>query len=159
MFYTIKDNKYLAMKGTFSFKSVKRYTPWRHEAAPPIGGTSESRRKRKSGSGRWNMACAVRMTAGACVFSALIATCVMLQPASAKTDNLRVITDGNWEEILAGEWMIELWVIELCKTSLSLFMFIYACWLMLHINVHDLKYLDWDHYRCSYCGVLALGSG
>lgn len=49
----------------------------------------------------------VRMTAGACVFSALIATCVMLQPATAKTDNLRVITDGNWEEILTGEWMIE----------------------------------------------------
>ncbi|XP_016364110.1 thioredoxin-related transmembrane protein 1-like [Sinocyclocheilus rhinocerous] len=49
----------------------------------------------------------VRMTAGACVFSALIATCVMLQPASAKSANLRVITDGNWEEILTGEWMIE----------------------------------------------------
>ncbi|XP_043112184.1 thioredoxin-related transmembrane protein 1 [Puntigrus tetrazona] len=57
------------------------------------------------------MACAnthtVRMTAGACVFSAFIATCVVLQPASAKSANLRVITDGNWEEILTGEWMIE----------------------------------------------------
>uniref|UniRef100_A0A8C2H4Z3 Thioredoxin-related transmembrane protein 1 n=1 Tax=Cyprinus carpio TaxID=7962 RepID=A0A8C2H4Z3_CYPCA len=49
----------------------------------------------------------VRMTAGACVFSAFIATCVMLQPASANSANLRVITDGNWEEILTGEWMIE----------------------------------------------------
>ncbi|KAI2657995.1 Thioredoxin-related transmembrane protein 1 [Labeo rohita] len=47
------------------------------------------------------------MTAGVCVFSALIATCVMLQSASAKPPNLRVITDGNWEEILTGEWMIE----------------------------------------------------
>ncbi|XP_077092614.1 thioredoxin-related transmembrane protein 1 [Siphateles boraxobius] len=47
------------------------------------------------------------MTAGACVFSALIATCVMLQPVSAKPGKLREITDGNWEEILTGEWMIE----------------------------------------------------
>ncbi|XP_052429395.1 thioredoxin-related transmembrane protein 1 [Carassius gibelio] len=49
----------------------------------------------------------VRMTAGVCVFSALISTCVLLQPASAKSANLRVITDENWEEILTGEWMIE----------------------------------------------------
>ncbi|XP_067242773.1 thioredoxin-related transmembrane protein 1 [Chanodichthys erythropterus] len=52
--------------------------------------------------------CRVReMTAFACVFSALIVTCVVLQPASAKPGHLRVITDGNWEEILTGEWMIE----------------------------------------------------
>ncbi|XP_066535987.1 thioredoxin-related transmembrane protein 1 isoform X3 [Hoplias malabaricus] len=28
-------------------------------------------------------------------------------PVSAQRENLRVITDGNWEEILTGEWMIE----------------------------------------------------
>lgn len=48
------------------------------------------------------------MTAGVCVFFALIASHVMLQPATAKSANLRVITDENWEEILTGEWMIEL---------------------------------------------------
>lgn len=48
------------------------------------------------------------MTAGLCVFIALIAAHVLLQPASAKTANLRMITDANWEEILTGEWMIEL---------------------------------------------------
>lgn len=30
------------------------------------------------------------------------------QPVLAKKDNLREITDGNWEDILTGEWMIEL---------------------------------------------------
>ncbi|XP_063040390.1 thioredoxin-related transmembrane protein 1 [Engraulis encrasicolus] len=29
------------------------------------------------------------------------------QPVLAKKDNLREITDGNWEDILTGEWMIE----------------------------------------------------
>lgn len=48
------------------------------------------------------------MTAGVCVVFALIAAHVLLQPASAKSANLRVITDGNWEDILTGEWMIEL---------------------------------------------------
>ncbi|XP_056616758.1 thioredoxin-related transmembrane protein 1 [Triplophysa dalaica] len=47
------------------------------------------------------------MTAGVCVFFALIASHVMLHPATAKSANLRVITDENWEEILTGEWMIE----------------------------------------------------
>ncbi|XP_044022412.1 thioredoxin-related transmembrane protein 1 [Siniperca chuatsi] len=28
-------------------------------------------------------------------------------PVSAKPDSLREVTDGNWEEILTGEWMIE----------------------------------------------------
>ncbi|KAL7380877.1 hypothetical protein ABVT39_025480 [Epinephelus coioides] len=28
-------------------------------------------------------------------------------PASAKRDSLREVTDGTWEEILTGEWMIE----------------------------------------------------
>ncbi|CAN9502391.1 unnamed protein product [Ophioblennius macclurei] len=28
-------------------------------------------------------------------------------PAWAKPDSLREVTDGNWEEILSGEWMIE----------------------------------------------------
>jgi hypothetical protein len=30
------------------------------------------------------------------------------QPALAKPSSLKEITDGNWEDILAGEWMIEL---------------------------------------------------
>lgn len=30
------------------------------------------------------------------------------QTLLAKKDNLKEITDGNWEDILAGEWMIEL---------------------------------------------------
>ena len=30
------------------------------------------------------------------------------QPVLAKKDNLREITDGNWEDILTGERMIEL---------------------------------------------------
>ncbi|KAJ8411893.1 hypothetical protein AAFF_G00155310 [Aldrovandia affinis] len=33
--------------------------------------------------------------------------CLTLQTALAKKNHLRVITDGNWEEILEGEWMIE----------------------------------------------------
>ncbi|KAK3572769.1 hypothetical protein QTP86_007379 [Hemibagrus guttatus] len=33
--------------------------------------------------------------------------CLVVLPVKAKQDNLRVITDGNWEEILTGEWMIE----------------------------------------------------
>ncbi|KAL7889825.1 hypothetical protein AOLI_G00020830 [Acnodon oligacanthus] len=37
----------------------------------------------------------------------LVALCLMVLPVSAKRENLKVITDGNWEEILAGEWMIE----------------------------------------------------
>lgn len=32
-------------------------------------------------------------------------------PVCAKQGSLKEVTDGNWEEILAGEWMIELWVI------------------------------------------------
>lgn len=28
--------------------------------------------------------------------------------ALAKKDNLKEVTDGNWEDILTGEWMIEL---------------------------------------------------
>ncbi|TRY90462.1 hypothetical protein DNTS_015624 [Danionella cerebrum] len=58
------------------------------------------------------MACAytrrVRvMTAGACLFSWLIAASLLLHPVSSKPGSLRVITDANWEEILTGEWMIE----------------------------------------------------
>ncbi|XP_036430512.1 thioredoxin-related transmembrane protein 1 [Colossoma macropomum] len=37
----------------------------------------------------------------------LVALCLMVLPVSAKRENLKVITDGNWEEILTGEWMIE----------------------------------------------------
>ncbi|XP_065152386.1 thioredoxin-related transmembrane protein 1 [Paramisgurnus dabryanus] len=47
------------------------------------------------------------MTGVMWMFTALIIAHVILQPASAKPDNLRVITDANWEDILTGEWMIE----------------------------------------------------
>lgn len=47
------------------------------------------------------------MTAGACVLSLLLAACVIVQPAAAKAGQLRVVTDGDWKEILTGEWMIE----------------------------------------------------
>ncbi len=102
----------------------------------------------KASSWRWNMACTytrtVRMTAGACVFSALIATCVMLQPATAKTDNLRVITDGNWEEILTGEWMIELWVIKLSWTKKVC---VFLCLCMLVNAARDSKWSKISSFR------------
>lgn len=110
-------------------------------AAPPISSTWEWRRKRKGSSGRWNMACTYtrrvrEMTAFACVFSALIAACVMLQPASAKPGHLRVITDGNWEEILTGEWMIELWVIRISCAKKC----VYLC--MVISVTHDCKWVS-----------------
>lgn len=37
-----------------------------------------------------------------------IALCFALPPASAKPDSLKEVTDANWEDILTGEWMIEL---------------------------------------------------
>ncbi|KAI4885301.1 hypothetical protein NFI96_012274, partial [Prochilodus magdalenae] len=37
----------------------------------------------------------------------LLAFCLMVLPVSAKRDNLKIITDANWDEILKGEWMIE----------------------------------------------------
>ncbi|XP_026875629.2 thioredoxin-related transmembrane protein 1 [Electrophorus electricus] len=37
----------------------------------------------------------------------IVASCLLAVSVSAKPDNLKVITDGNWEEILTGEWMIE----------------------------------------------------
>ncbi|XP_074516327.1 thioredoxin-related transmembrane protein 1 [Sebastes fasciatus] len=41
-----------------------------------------------------------------CVF--LLVACLTSLPASsAKRDSLREVTDGSWEEILSGEWMIE----------------------------------------------------
>ncbi|KAM9709002.1 thioredoxin-related transmembrane protein 1 [Menidia menidia] len=33
--------------------------------------------------------------------------CLTLLPVSAKPDSLKEVTDGNWEIILTGEWMIE----------------------------------------------------
>uniref|UniRef100_A0A3B1J9U5 Thioredoxin-related transmembrane protein 1 n=1 Tax=Astyanax mexicanus TaxID=7994 RepID=A0A3B1J9U5_ASTMX len=36
-----------------------------------------------------------------------VALCLMVLPVSAKREHLKVVTDANWEEILAGEWMIE----------------------------------------------------
>ncbi|XP_068437056.1 thioredoxin-related transmembrane protein 1 [Clinocottus analis] len=37
----------------------------------------------------------------------LLAACLTSPPVSAKRDSLREVTDGSWEEILTGEWMIE----------------------------------------------------
>ncbi|XP_041668564.1 thioredoxin-related transmembrane protein 1 [Cheilinus undulatus] len=37
----------------------------------------------------------------------LLIICLTSSPASAKRDGLREVTDGNWEDILTGEWMIE----------------------------------------------------
>ncbi|XP_068194788.1 thioredoxin-related transmembrane protein 1 [Antennarius striatus] len=36
-----------------------------------------------------------------------IVVCLTSLLASAKRDSLKEVTDGNWEEILSGEWMIE----------------------------------------------------
>ncbi|XP_029900550.1 thioredoxin-related transmembrane protein 1 [Myripristis murdjan] len=41
------------------------------------------------------------------IFCLVLAICLTWQPASAKPNSLKEITDGNWEEILSGEWMIE----------------------------------------------------
>lgn len=41
-------------------------------------------------------------------YPVLVLYCLSVLPVAAKRDNLRVITDENWEEILTGEWMIEL---------------------------------------------------
>ncbi|XP_075879497.1 thioredoxin-related transmembrane protein 1 [Nelusetta ayraudi] len=38
---------------------------------------------------------------------AVIALCLRPPPTSAKPDSLKEVTDANWEDILAGEWMIE----------------------------------------------------
>ncbi|XP_036398596.1 thioredoxin-related transmembrane protein 1 [Megalops cyprinoides] len=37
----------------------------------------------------------------------VLTACLTSQTVLAKKNHLRVITDGNWEEILQGEWMIE----------------------------------------------------
>ncbi|XP_017266610.1 thioredoxin-related transmembrane protein 1 [Kryptolebias marmoratus] len=37
----------------------------------------------------------------------LLVICVASLPVSAKPESLREVTDGNWEKILTGEWMIE----------------------------------------------------
>lgn len=41
----------------------------------------------------------------------ILAIYLTSQPVSAKPNSLKEVTDGNWEEILAGEWMIELSVL------------------------------------------------
>ncbi|KAK3554135.1 hypothetical protein QTP70_019056 [Hemibagrus guttatus] len=41
------------------------------------------------------------------LYPVVVFYCLVVLPVKAKQDNLRVITDGNWEEILTGEWMIE----------------------------------------------------
>lgn len=51
------------------------------------------------------------------LYSVIVFYCLSVLPVSAKRDNLRVITDGNWEEILTGEWMIELWVAAYLKLA------------------------------------------
>lgn len=37
-----------------------------------------------------------------------VVLCVSPLSVSAKRERLKEVTDGNWEEILTGEWMIEL---------------------------------------------------
>lgn len=37
----------------------------------------------------------------------LLLTCLVSPPVSAKRDSMKEVTDGNWEDILTGEWMIE----------------------------------------------------
>ncbi|XP_067100069.1 thioredoxin-related transmembrane protein 1 [Osmerus mordax] len=37
----------------------------------------------------------------------VLALHLTLQPVSAKSDSLKEVTDGNWQDILEGEWMIE----------------------------------------------------
>lgn len=41
----------------------------------------------------------------------LVALCASPLSVSAKPERLKEVTDGNWEEILSGEWMIELSVL------------------------------------------------
>ncbi|KAF7710313.1 thioredoxin-related transmembrane protein 1 [Silurus meridionalis] len=41
------------------------------------------------------------------LYTIVVFYCLSVLPVTAKRDNLRVITDVNWEEILTGEWMIE----------------------------------------------------
>lgn len=41
----------------------------------------------------------------------LIALCLTPPPTSGKPDSLKEVTDANWEDILTGEWMIELSVV------------------------------------------------
>uniref|UniRef100_A0A3Q4B660 Thioredoxin-related transmembrane protein 1 n=1 Tax=Mola mola TaxID=94237 RepID=A0A3Q4B660_MOLML len=36
-----------------------------------------------------------------------LSLCLTPLPASAKRDSLKDVTDGNWEQIMTGEWMIE----------------------------------------------------
>ncbi|KAF3700915.1 Thioredoxin-related transmembrane protein 1 [Channa argus] len=36
-----------------------------------------------------------------------LGVCLTSEPVSAKPDSLKEVTDGSWEEILTGEWMIE----------------------------------------------------
>ncbi|XP_076831064.1 thioredoxin-related transmembrane protein 1 [Brachyhypopomus gauderio] len=41
------------------------------------------------------------------LYLVIVVSCLMVVPVAARPDNLKVITDGNWEDILTGEWMIE----------------------------------------------------
>lgn len=43
-----------------------------------------------------------------CICFLFVLVCLTPLPVPAKRDSLKEVTDGNWEEILTGEWMIEL---------------------------------------------------
>lgn len=69
-----------------------------------------------------NMAClSASSSTGATMFSStgqrkhrswmlclFLAMCLTSERISAKPDSLKEVTDGNWEKIMTGEWMIEL---------------------------------------------------
>lgn len=42
------------------------------------------------------------------IYFSLLGICFTTSPLLAKPDSLKEVTDANWEEILTGEWMIEL---------------------------------------------------
>lgn len=51
------------------------------------------------------------------LYPVVVFYCLVVLPVTAKGGHLRVITDVNWEEILTGEWMIELWVAAYLKLA------------------------------------------
>lgn len=42
------------------------------------------------------------------IYFSLLGICFITSPVLAKPNSLKEVTDANWEEILTGEWMIEL---------------------------------------------------
>ncbi|XP_060727491.1 thioredoxin-related transmembrane protein 1 [Tachysurus vachellii] len=48
-----------------------------------------------------------RINSFSILYPVVVLYCLAVLPVTAKPDNLRVITDTDWEDILTGEWMIE----------------------------------------------------